>query len=45
MVTKPMRAPRYAVPKFSRTNSTVSGAVIRSVAPKTSVKMVTDSAD
>ena len=33
------------MPKWSRTNSTVSGAVTRNVAPNTSAKIAIDSGD
>ena len=45
MVIKPVSAPRLLVPKLSDTNTTVSGAVTRKVAPNTRAKIATETAD
>ena len=45
MVMSPVSAPRWRVPKLCCTNTTVSGAVMRNVAPNTSAKTATESSD
>ena len=45
MVIRPVSAPRWRVPKLCDTNTIVSGAVTRKVAPNTSANTATDSAD